>query len=227
MTSVGLAATPAERWAAEAELAAAVAGGDEAAFDRLVCAYQDRLYNFALRLLGSPEDAEEVVQDALVRAYRALRRDFTAARARTLALTPWLFQITLNVGRNRRRRRALALAPFDAALADALPAGPDGCPELQAVRSEWRRALDQALLQLPLAQRAAVVLRFVEGLDYGAIAAATGRPIGTVKSDVFRGARALRALLGEPGDDALAPDQTSGGPGGIPGADPQRGSDAR
>lgn len=186
----------AEGRSVEAELAVAVAAGDQAAFVQLVCAYQDRLYGFALRLLGNVQDAEEVVQDTFVQAHRALRRDFSLERARDLALTPWLLRITLNTSRNRRRRHTPTTVSLDGdALAEAFSASPETGPEALAEQGERQRTLSRALQTLATTQRAAVILRFVEGLDYEAISAALGRPVGTVKSDVFRGARALRAVL--------------------------------
>src|SRR5215212_10966000 len=71
-------------------------------FEVLVRAYQDRLYAFGLRLTGNPRDAEEIAQDAFVRAYRALAR-YPAEQVRTLKLRAWLFQVTVNVARNRAR----------------------------------------------------------------------------------------------------------------------------
>src|SRR5271155_435210 len=69
-------------------------------FERLVDDYQRRLYGFALRMTGNREDAEEIVQDAFVRAYRALGKMSEQQRAE-LRLQPWLYTITLNVTRNR------------------------------------------------------------------------------------------------------------------------------
>src|SRR5262245_21888208 len=90
----------AERVPTEAELAAALAIDLDGAFAQLVLSYQRRLFGFALRLCGSPQDAEEVAQDAFVRAYRALAA-YPEDRVRTLRLGAWLTQIALNVVRNR------------------------------------------------------------------------------------------------------------------------------
>src|SRR5687767_11764214 len=74
----------------------------DGSYEQLVRVFQDRLYSFAHRLCGNREDAEEVAQDAFVRAYRALKT-WPAARIRSLALQAWLYRITLNVARNRLR----------------------------------------------------------------------------------------------------------------------------
>src|SRR5213593_5180390 len=75
----------------------------ETGFPALVEAHQDRLYTIALRLLGDRRDAEEVAQDALVRAFRAMR-GYQRERVAALRLRPWLASIAVNLARNRRRR---------------------------------------------------------------------------------------------------------------------------
>src|SRR6202023_1119743 len=90
-------------------------------FEDLVRTYQDRLYGFALRLTGSPRDAEESTQDAFVRAYRALQR-YPEQRRRELKLRPWLYRIVLNVVRNRVRRATLSLVPLDGPIGNTLAA---------------------------------------------------------------------------------------------------------
>ena len=87
----------------DAALAARLARDVEAAFPSLVADHQDRLYTIALRLLGDRRDAEEVAQDALVRAFRAMR-GYPRERIAGLRLRPWLASITVNLARNRRRR---------------------------------------------------------------------------------------------------------------------------
>jgi RNA polymerase sigma-70 factor (ECF subfamily) len=170
-------------------------------FERLVVAYQDRLYAFALRLTGSPSDAEEIAQDAFVRAYRALGR-YPAAQVRTLALRPWLYQITLNVVRNYRRVRRVGTTPLGQPGEDTAPDPSDDeadRPEAVVERREVRRDLAALLLTLPERYRVAVVLRHVEGLGYSELAALLGHPVGTVKSDVHRGTRLLREALTKAG----------------------------
>lgn len=179
----------------EETLPARLADGLDAAFEPLVLAYQQRLYAFALRLVGRREDAEEIVQDAFVRAYRALA-GYPAERIRALALRAWLFQITLNVARNRRRASRPDTASLDSdAARDALdlPGDEREWPEAQSARAEARRELAALLLTLPPRYRAVVILRHVEGLGYAEIAQVTGQPVGTVKANVHRGVRLLRA----------------------------------
>src|SRR6266516_2644048 len=90
-------------------------------FEELVRTFQDRLYGFALRLTGSPQDAEESTQDTFVRAYRALHR-YPADRVGSVKLKAWLYQIALNVVRNRVRRTVVAAVAIDESTANGLAA---------------------------------------------------------------------------------------------------------
>jgi RNA polymerase sigma-70 factor, ECF subfamily len=178
------------------ELAAALADDLDGSFERFVLAYQDRLYAFGLRLTGSPWDAEEVAQDAFVRAYRALTR-YPGEQVRTLALRPWLYQIALNVVRNRARGRRLRLVPLDGPDADRRvePADTAAGPETISERAEERDELAGLVAALPDRYRPAVVLRHVEGFGYAEAASILGQPVGTVKANVHRGVRLLREAL--------------------------------
>jgi RNA polymerase sigma-70 factor (ECF subfamily) len=176
----------------DAELTWALAGELDRGFESLVLAYQHRLYAFALSMSGEPADAEEIAQDALLRAYGALRQ-YPPDRVRALKLSSWLHQIALNVFRNRARRRRLRVVPFepDAALKDTRPG-----PERQALSRAALRELANLVSGLPETQRAAVVLRCVQGMSYAEAADLLGQPEGTVKSNVHRGLQVLRRRAG-------------------------------
>jgi len=168
-------------------------------FERIVDDYQRRLYGFALRMTGNREDAEEIVQDAFVRAYRALAKMSVEQRTE-LRLQPWLYTITLNVTRNRLRSKRPANVALDAlADPDALlresnegPAQPESIVE----RNTEVALVERALMQLPMHLRAAATLRFIEGRSHPEIAEILHQPIGTVKSHVHRAVRILRRILG-------------------------------
>lgn len=168
-------------------------------FEQIVDDYQRRLYGFALRMTGNREDAEEIVQDAFVRAYRALGK-MPAEQRRELRLQPWLYTITLNVTRNRLRSKRPASVALDAlADPDALlrnsserPRQPEAIVEQNADVA----LVERALLQLPMHLRAAATLRFIEGRSHPEIAEILHQPIGTVKSHVHRAVRILRRILG-------------------------------
>ena len=180
----------------------------EAGFPSLVADHQDRLYTIALRMLGDRRDAEEVAQDALVRAFRAMR-GYPRERIVDLRLRPWLASIAVNLARNRRRRIDDRQPP--ASLEPLLDAGfdPPGdgrrAPGATAERRETGRELASALLRLSPAVRAAIVLRHVDGLSVAETAEALGRPEGTVKAQVHRGLRELRELLSAAPDLAAEP----------------------
>lgn len=199
----------------DACLTAALAADLDGSFESLVRAYQNRLFAFGLRLTGSRQDAEEIAQDALVRAYRALRR-YPAERVATLRLRAWLFQVTVNVARNRARTRRVSEVPMVAEdgrerLDVDGPADEADSPEQQAERHAEQEELAAIVASLPERYRAAVVLRHIQGLSYGEIAAALGQPAGTVKSNVHRGVAYLRAAL----DASAAPDAASLAAGGL------------
>jgi len=170
-------------------------------FDQIVDEYQRRLYGFALRMTGNREDAEEIVQDAFVRAYRALGKMSDEQRAE-LRLQPWLYTITLNVTRNRLRSKrptnvALdALADADALLRGSAVREAPPQPEKIVEQKADMALVERALLQLPMHLRAAATLRFIEGRSHPEIAEILNQPIGTVKSHVHRAVRILRRILG-------------------------------
>jgi RNA polymerase sigma-70 factor, ECF subfamily len=165
-------------------------------FEQLVVVFQDRLYGFALRLLGSTRDAEESTQDAFMRAYRALQ-GYSAERRRELHVRAWLFQITLNVVRNRVRKVRVPETPIDDQLESVLPAHvADEQPEVAALRRERLGELSREIAALPERYAAAVVLRHVHGLSYEETAQVLAQPVGTTKSDVHRGLRLLRESVG-------------------------------
>jgi RNA polymerase sigma factor (sigma-70 family) len=175
------------RHPADVDLAARLASDLDTSFEALVLAHQDRLFTIAYRISGDRPDAEELVQDTFVRAYRALT-GYPPARVRDLRLRGWLTTILLNAGRNRSRVRRvstveLVFEPGSEPAADPL------------TRRDERETWERLLAGLTPAQRTAVVLRHVDGLSYAEIAEAVGRPEGTVKAHVHRGLAALRVAL--------------------------------
>ena len=190
-----------DRLPADVQLASRLAADLDGTFEALVLAHQDRLFTIALRTGGDRRDAEELVQDCLVRAYRALAT-YEPARIRELRLRGWLTTILLNAGRNRARvhrvpTTELAFEPGTEPAVDPL------------VRRDQRETWARLLAGLSPAQRTAVVLRHVDGLSYAEIADAVGRPEGTVKAHVHRGLAALRtALLASEGSsEGLQPEE--------------------
>jgi RNA polymerase sigma-70 factor (ECF subfamily) len=182
----------------ERELAAALASDLDVHFERLVLAYQHRVFGFILRLSGSRSDAEEIAQDTFLRAYRALA-SYAPERVRALRMMPWLYQIALNLFRNQVRRPAPRTVSIDAPEDDGEALGfaddPLKEPEARLERAEAQGELARMVAALPPHFRAAVVLRHVEGRTYEEMARILGAPVGTVKSHTHRGTAQLRTML--------------------------------
>lgn len=177
---------------AHSAIARDLAADLDRAFPSYVRATVDGIFSGALRLLGNRSDAEDVMQETYVRAYRALK-DYSPHRIATLKVSPWTWTIAANLCRNRLRSRARKpTAPLDGAEVLSPAAG----PEEDALAGIGAR-LQTALLALPFPQRAAVVLRHVLDLTYDDVAAALDRPVGTVKSDTHRGLARLREIYPE------------------------------
>ncbi|MCA9254897.1 MAG: sigma-70 family RNA polymerase sigma factor [Phycisphaerales bacterium] len=174
--------------------------GDTAAYAELVEAYQDRIYGLCLRMCGNASDAEDLAQEAFVRAYHSLSKFDGRARFYT-----WLFRIAVNVSISERRksaRRPLKLAT-DLAGADdgatgglAMERAEGPQAEDHAVRKEETEIVLAALAELDEEQRCIVTLRDMQSLGYDEIAEVMDIPIGTVKSRLHRARLALRNRLG-------------------------------
>jgi RNA polymerase sigma-70 factor (ECF subfamily) len=165
--------------------------GDSAAFTALVERYQDELYTMALRLLGTPADAADVVQETFLRAYMNL------PKLRSVSVRGWLFRVAVNAARDVQRRAvrrpADPLEDHEGKVLE-LPSHDVG-PEAAAEARERAAAIRAALLELPVDYRVAVVLRDVNDLSYEEISEALHVPLGTVKSRLSRARLQLAAAL--------------------------------
>jgi RNA polymerase sigma-70 factor (ECF subfamily) len=159
------------------------------AFAELVLAHQDLVFGVAQRVMHDAHAAEDVAQDAFVRAYRALKR-YPSSRVLELRLRPWLARIAVNAARNeiRGRRHHDNLDDTGGELA-----APGDGPLRLAERNDERRLWARLLAGLPDRYRLAVALRYIDDLSYSELAETLGRPLGSVKSDVHRGTALLRA----------------------------------
>ncbi|MHC4917024.1 MAG: RNA polymerase sigma factor [Planctomycetota bacterium] len=167
--------------------------GERSAFDHIVRRYQDALYRHLLRLAGSPEQAEDLCQEAFVKFYRALPKFH---RGRTVA--PLLFKIATNLWRDGRHR-AVASAPGPVA---GNPVAP--CVAEEAIRRVERDAVARAITGLRAEYREVLSLRYDQGLSYREIAQVTGASEGTVGTRLRRALDALRSVLAhdEEGEDS-------------------------
>ena len=187
----------------DSDLVAGLCEGSEIAFDWLITRYQASIYNLVYRLLEDPNDAPDTVQEVFLKVFRAIH-GFKGE----CSLKTWIYRIAVNEASNQRRwygrhrRRELSLeAPAAAGtdgdgstVAQTLVDGA-GTPYERAAAAELNAAVEQALAELPLAFRSAVVLRDVEELSYEEIAEVLGVRVGTVKSRLARGREALRPKL--------------------------------
>lgn len=196
----------------DAELLAAHVAGDHEAFGELFARHRDRLWAVALRTSGHPEDAADALQDAMVAAYRragSFRGD--------AAVTTWLHRVVVNACLDRHRAarvRRTEVLPDDleeyggrGSLRSATGEAED--PAERSARHDERRAVLDALRQLPPDQRAAIVLVDMEGYSVAEAAAILECAVGTVKSRCSRGRARLATLLGLPrrGEPAHSPDR--------------------
>jgi len=172
----------------DAALVGAVLSGDVEAYSGLVARHRDRLGRFALHMLGNREDAEEALQDAFVRAFRALAQCEDPSR-----FDAWLFRILVNRCRTtggRRARRERTFLPFDAR-------GSEPMQDHPADRLAWREEIGRALRSLEPGQREAFVLKYVEDLSYEEMQAVTGVGVSALKMRVKRACDRLRGMLEE------------------------------
>jgi RNA polymerase sigma-70 factor (ECF subfamily) len=178
------------------ELLSLLANNLDGHFRQLVEVYQQRLYLFALHLVGRPEDAEDIVQEAFLRAYYALKGTPTR-KVRILNLRNWLYTITRNIIRNCTRKREQPVISLDLSEnSTALDIADQALgPEEEARLHELRHELEAHVASLPVHYRMPVTLSLFEELSYAEIAEILDQPINTVKVYIFRAKKLLRQLL--------------------------------
>lgn len=178
------------------QLVQRVQAGDKAAFNLLVLKYQHRVLKLVSRFISDAAEAQDVAQEAFLKAYRALG----SFRGESAFYT-WLYRIAINTAKNAlvsNRRRPV---DFDLDLQD-----PDqydrharlkesDTPERVLLTEEIRQVVERAMEQLPDDLRTAIVLRELEGLSYEEIAEAMDCPVGTVRSRIFRAREAIDKKL--------------------------------
>ena len=181
----------------ETELIGFAQQGDLTAFNRLVLEYQDYAYNVAYRVMGDHATAEDAVQDAMIKAYKNLRR------FRGGSFKSWLLRIVTNTCYDElRRKKRRPTTPLEPATDDddlienpKWLADPSETPEDYAVRSELSRAIQNCLDNLGDDFRIVVVLVDIQGMDYTEAAESAGTPLGTIKSRLARARKSLRDCL--------------------------------
>ncbi len=183
-----------------------VRDGDKQAFDLLVAKYQRRLMRLLSRIVHDPAEAEDVVQETFIKAYRALRH-FRGDSA----FYTWLYRIGINTAKNflaTQGRRTPTSTEADAEQAEGFNDGEQlrdiNTPESMLASKQIAQTVNAAMDALPVDLRTAIALREIEGLSYEEISDIMACPIGTVRSRIFRAreviAEKLRPLLDLPVD---------------------------
>lgn len=181
---------------ADQQLVQRVQAGDKSAFNLLVLKYQHRVLKLVGRFVNDAAEAEDVAQEAFIKAYRAL-----ASFRGDSAFYTWLYRIAINTAKNalvsnRRRPVDFNLDLQDPEQYDRHAKLKDAdTPEGVLLTEEIREVVEQAMEQLPEDLRTAIVLRELEGLSYEEIAEAMDCPVGTVRSRIFRAREAIDARL--------------------------------
>lgn len=191
-----------------------VQDGDVNAFEDLVAAYEKNVYNLALRMTGNPEDAEDMAQEAFLKAYNSL----SAFRGDS-KFSVWLYRIVSNVCldylRKKNKRGTVSLSVEDDDGEDTQLDLPDlsQSPEEVLEKKLTREAVQRGLAALPPDARQILLLREVQGLSYDEIGEVLGLEIGTVKSRIFRARKKLVAFLLQDGNipDAYTSSSSKGG----------------
>jgi RNA polymerase sigma-70 factor (ECF subfamily) len=171
----------------EARLTARALAGDTEAFFAIAERHQARIYSAVLRIVGDAHEAEDVVQDALLRAHAKLK-SFRAEAA----LSTWLYRIAVNLALRRARRRRQSL-PHDALFDPAQEPTTD--PAAAAQLRQRRQTVSSAVQSLPERQRVCVLLRYFEHHSYDEIADILDVSIGTVCSRLYHARGRLARLL--------------------------------
>ena len=175
--------------------------GDVNAFEALVSAYEKNVYNLALRMMGNAQDAEDMAQEAFLKAYNSLPGFRGDSK-----FSVWLYRIVSNVCldqlRKKSKRPTVSLSMEDEDGEETQLDLPDTAqsPEELLEKKLTREAVRRGLAQLPEDARQILLLREIQGLSYEEIGEALGLEPGTVKSRIFRARKRLCAFLLEDGN---------------------------
>ncbi|TWU30132.1 RNA polymerase sigma factor [Bythopirellula polymerisocia] len=178
----------------DAELVAATQGGDRQAFGTLVERHQERLFNTLLRVLGSSDDAREVLQDAFIQAYTKIDTFRGSSQFYT-----WMYRVALNLAcsykrRTKRHREEVSIDTMKTNVGEE-PVDHGESPEQDMLRAEQAELVQAALVELSDEHRQILVLREMDDFSYETIAEILELPVGTVRSRLFRARMQMKELL--------------------------------
>lgn len=181
--------------ASERELIEKVQIGDLEAYGEIVREYQDSVFNVCLRILGNIQEAEDLAQEAFLRAYRNIAH-YDPSRP----FGPWMRVLAANLCYNHLNKARLEGAPLEDE-SEVLRDDPSQSPEVLLELSQEHQDLYHKIWQLPESQRVALELRHFQGLSYQEMAAALHLPLNTVRSHLYRARQKMAELLEEEKDD--------------------------
>lgn len=178
------------------ELVARVQQGDKKAYDLLVIKYQHKIVQLVNRYLKDPSEAQDVAQEAFIKAYRAIG----SFRGESTFYT-WLYRIAINTAKNYLVSRTRRSSQYEVDIQDAEAV--ENAPQLQGTDTPERLLLNEEIIKtiratiddLPQEMRTAIMLREFEGMSYEEIAEAMECPVGTVRSRIFRAREAIDTKL--------------------------------
>ena len=207
-----MSASETDRQTADQQLVRRVQAGDKRGFDLLVLKYQSRIIGLVSRYVSDAHEAQDVAQEAFIKAYRALPK-FRGDSA----FYTWLYRIAINTAKNHLASRKRRPPGTDVAVEDAELLAGEGAaalrsadsPESQLLGEELAQAVDAAIRELPDELRAALTLREFDGLSYEDIAEIMDCPVGTVRSRIFRAREAIDKRVQPRMDGDAAPTNRS------------------
>lgn len=178
------------------DLVLRVQQGDKSAYDLLVIKYQHKIIQLVNRYIKDPSEAQDVAQEAFIKAYRALG-NFRGESA----FYTWLYRIAINTAKNYLVSRARRNSDYQVDIQDAEQI--ENAPQLQGMETPDRLLSNQEIVEtiksaienLPEEMRVAIMLREFEGLSYEEISVAMDCPVGTVRSRIFRAREAIDSKL--------------------------------
>lgn len=181
----------------EKQLIQRAASGDPTAFNYLMEQHERRMYAVALRMCANREDAQDCLQEAMLRVFRAIK-SFKGESS----FATWTYRITMNTCLDELRRKKNRQNTSLDSLLDLgwSPVDEGESPERHAMRTQMRELLVRAIAELPDDMRTAVVLRDIEGYSYDEIASMLTINVGTIKSRISRGREKLRDKLKQKGE---------------------------
>lgn len=195
----------------ENEVIKTVLSGNTRAFETLVNTYSKTVYNLALRMTGSPEDAADMTQETFIKAFKSLNTFRGDSK-----FSVWLYRIASNVCldflRSKSKKQEVSLTAEEEDEELDIP-DLSSLPEEKLMRSLTKDAVRRGLEALPEEYRSILILREINGLSYGEIGEVLSLEEGTVKSRIFRARKKLCAFLLKDGNipDSLASNETEGG----------------